>query len=523
MKIFSLLSGVLLSVAAHAQVTTEWVNYPGGVSIATDAMDNVYTVNWVYNPGGDIILSKRNSSGTVLWETAYDNTDSTKHEVATWVETDSTGNAIVTGTVRSGYSNPVNANSLVMKFDPSGQLLWRAVYENYFDGSYTKKALVDAQDNIYVLGMGSGPAGLVATVKKFAPDGTALWSYFDSAGIGAPVNFKLTPDNHILIAGRAIYGSVNGYAKIDLNGNNIWNRAGVYSLTVGDAAGDSTGNSYFVDGEYVTAGGSIVTKTSPTGALLWQQTNVMSAQRVEVGNDDQPVISGFPNSGTAGAAFMKYASNGDKLWENLDADGPSLGLLLHAQMKMDADNSAYLAAGTLFEMAVCKINSDGSSAWTATAAGSYAYGFDFGQDNSVYVVGGQTAKFSQGTISVDNADLSLVMTDSPDPVRRSTNLVYTMTVTNNGASAATNVVMSDTLPSNIVFVRATSTQGSCSGTTLVSCTIGTLNVGANATVNITVRPRFAGTLNNSANVVASEYDPNTANNSASATTTVTRR
>jgi len=119
----------------------------------------------------------------------------------------------------------------------------------------------------------------------------------------------------------------------------------------------------------------------------------------------------------------------------------------------------------------------GSSAWTATAPGSYAYGFDFGQDNSVYAVGGNTAKFVQDTSASPSADLSLVMTDSPDPVKRSANLVYTLTVANAGQNTATNVTLTDTLPSNVVFVRATSTQGTCSGTLQVSCAIGTLSVG----------------------------------------------
>ncbi|MBK7171981.1 MAG: hypothetical protein IPH84_01830 [Bacteroidales bacterium] len=69
-----------------------------------------------------------------------------------------------------------------------------------------------------------------------------MWSYIDNAGIGVPVNFKFTPDNKLLISCRSIYGSINGYAKIDLDGNNIWNLAGINSLTVGDAAGDVFGN-----------------------------------------------------------------------------------------------------------------------------------------------------------------------------------------------------------------------------------------------------------------------------------------
>lgn len=381
-----------------AQVTTEWVNQPRGVSIATDAFNNVYTVDWEYNPGGDITLTKRNTLGSIIWQVSYDNTDVTRHEVATWVETDNQNNILVTGTIRSGYSNPVNAASLLMKYDPSGNLLWRKVYENTFDGSYTKKCLVDAANNIYVLGMGSGPAGLVTKVKKFAPNGSTLWTYYDDAGIGAPLNFKFTRDNKIVIAGRGIIGSVNGYAKIDLNGNNIWNYAGVFSIYNGDAAGDQFGNTYLTHHDYAATGRGVIKKLSPAGSILWEKLYDMVGYRVEVGTDNLPVISGYPNSGSFGAAFMKFESNGNVLWQNLDADGPSYSLLLHAQMKLDEANNAYLAAGTLFEMAVCKVYSTGSSAWTHTAAGGFAYGLDIGADNNVYVVGGNTAKFVQSNI-----------------------------------------------------------------------------------------------------------------------------
>jgi hypothetical protein len=398
MKYSILVVALLITVLLRAQVTVDWVNEPGGVSIATDASNNVFTANWDYNPGGDITVTKRDANGNLLWNATYDNTNSTRHEVATWVETDQLGNVLVCGTIRSGYSNPVNANSLLMKFSPSGVLLWRKVYETDFDGSSTKKCLVDTDNNIYVLGLGTGPNGMVTKVKKFRPNGNTLWSFFDAAGVGAPVNFKFTPDNHIVISCRGITGSINGYLKIDLNGNQVWSLAGINSLTVGDAAGDSFGNTYLINGNYVNNTGSIVKKLSPNGAVIWDSNNTMAGSRIEVGSDNLPVISGFPSSGGSGAAFMKFDTNGNMLWQNLDADGPSYNLLLHAQMKMDAQNAAYLAAGTLFEVAVCKVNSDGTSAWTqTTSGGGYANGFDFGTDNSVFVTGGiSAARILQG-------------------------------------------------------------------------------------------------------------------------------
>ncbi|MBL0063047.1 MAG: hypothetical protein IPP40_16600 [bacterium] len=142
------------------------------------------------------------------------------------------------------------------------------------------------------------------------------------------------------------------------------------SETVGDAAGDSLGNTYVVHGEYVFNGGTVLKKLNSAGTQIWSHVYTFKGNRVEVGTDGQPVMSGYPMAGF-GAAFIKTDSSGTALWTNLDADGP-LALLLHAQLLMDNANNAYLAAGTLQEMAVCKVSADGTSAWTITTPGSYA-------------------------------------------------------------------------------------------------------------------------------------------------------
>ena len=377
-----------------------WLQPTRGVSIAVDAMDNVYTVDYEQALGAEMSLTKRDMNGTFVWNASFDQQDPTKWERASWVATDNEGNVIVCGTYMSGFSNPVEAASIVMKFDSSGNLLWRNVYETSFDGSYTIKCLIDASDNIYVLGTGSGPPGYVTKVKKFSPDGTALWTYYDSAGIGLGVNFKFTPDGFIAITGRSVFGSINGYAKIDVNGNEVWSYPGVFSLSAGDCDGDAFGNTYLVNGDYVT-------KLGTSGALIWEQVYGIAGRRVELGSDNLAVVSGFPNSG-AGAAFIKVDEHGGLVWSNLDADGP-LMLLLHAQMHLDGANNAYLAAGTLFEMAICKVNSDGTSAWTQTVPGSYANAMALGDnDNSVFVVGGTTARISQGlnVVAADSLEVT---------------------------------------------------------------------------------------------------------------------
>ena len=118
------------------------------------------------------------------------------------------------------------------------------------------------------------------------------------------------------------------------------------------------------------------------------------------------------------------------------------------------------------------------------------------------------------------ADLAVTKTDSPDPVTVGNQLTYTITVTNNGPSAATAVTMTDTLPTGETFVSVTPSQGNCSGTATITCTLGVVSNGGSATVTLVVTPTQTGGISNTASVTANEFDPNLNNNSATQVTTV---
>lgn len=134
-------------------------------------------------------------------------------------------------------------------------------------------------------------------------------------------------------------------------------------------------------------------------------------------------------------------------------------------------------------------------------------------------IAGQTFTVTQDSLP-PSADLNVSKTDSPDPVTVESNLTYTITVMNNGPDLANGVTMTDTLPAGVTFVSATPTQGSCAGTSTVSCNLGSLANGGSATVTIVVTPTQAGVISNTASVAATETDPNRGNNSATQTTTV---
>jgi uncharacterized repeat protein (TIGR01451 family) len=105
------------------------------------------------------------------------------------------------------------------------------------------------------------------------------------------------------------------------------------------------------------------------------------------------------------------------------------------------------------------------------------------------------------------------------------NVTYVITVANNGPNVATNVMVTDTLPSNTFLVSCVSSVGNCGFFyPVVSGNFGSLANGAQATLTIVVNVSTSvapGTVvNNSATVSASNPDPNPDDNSGNVAFTV---
>ncbi|GAA0390352.1 hypothetical protein Acor_47030 [Acrocarpospora corrugata] len=138
-----------------------------------------------------------------------------------------------------------------------------------------------------------------------------------------------------------------------------------------------------------------------------------------------------------------------------------------------------------------------------------------------------TARLDQIWRDLNTTDLSVAVTDSPDPVAAGTELTYTVTAANAGDNPATSVRIVDTLPADVTYTGGSSSC-TASGAT-VTCNLGELAVGASA--RVTLRASVpAGlvhanggpkTLTNRAVVSnLAGPDPTPANNEATATTRV---
>jgi uncharacterized repeat protein (TIGR01451 family) len=124
-------------------------------------------------------------------------------------------------------------------------------------------------------------------------------------------------------------------------------------------------------------------------------------------------------------------------------------------------------------------------------------------------------------VSATGLDLALVQGDAPDPTIATVPVTYTLSATNDGTTTAHNVVVDDDFPAGSGYVSATPSQGSCSHTAVsAQCTLGDLDAGVTATIEVVLMPGGTGSMTNTAVVSGDESDPNLANNTSTATTTV---
>ena len=115
------------------------------------------------------------------------------------------------------------------------------------------------------------------------------------------------------------------------------------------------------------------------------------------------------------------------------------------------------------------------------------------------------------TAAAPQADLAMAKTVSNPLPNVGTNVTFTLTVTNNGPSVASDVVVNDLLPSGYALCRRRRREAATTAATGV-WTMGTLASGGSATLTITATVLASGNYRNTATASASTPDPNTGNN-----------
>ncbi len=290
-----------------------------------------------------------------------------------------------------------------------------------------------------------------------------------------------------LVSGQA---SSTGTTSTTAIGTYCW-RA-VYSGDVAHAGSTDTAatNECFTT---VTQSSSVSTQSSSTSSSLAAGSSVTDTASVTGGD-------GTPTTGTV-TFFLCQPSTVTTNGGDCSTGGSQVGSAVPLS-----------AAGTATSSATTNTTAIGTYCWRADYSGGGIYNgsTDVSTTNECFT-----------TVSATGADLSITKT-SATTVTSGASLTYTITVTNGGPQAATGVTVTDALPSGETYKSAITSQGSCSqkkGT--VTCSLGSLANGASAHLTIVVTvAATSGTLSNTAQVSGNQTDPNTANNSSTATTSL---
>jgi uncharacterized repeat protein (TIGR01451 family) len=170
------------------------------------------------------------------------------------------------------------------------------------------------------------------------------------------------------------------------------------------------------------------------------------------------------------------------------------------------------------------VNFTGTTNPTLTPSGTGSGTWSFGNRQPVNFTGIETETI---------VDLVVTNSDAPDPVFAGANITYTITLTNNSSSAATNVTLSDT-PSSSTFVSLMQNSGPAftltmppvGSTSAATAFIASFPAGATATFTLVLRANSnlnsGATITNTATATAATSDVNPANNSGTTTTSVLR-
>jgi uncharacterized repeat protein (TIGR01451 family) len=170
---------------------------------------------------------------------------------------------------------------------------------------------------------------------------------------------------------------------------------------------------------------------------------------------------------------------------------------------------------TQFTRTVIEGSTNSISAPSPQTLGGTTYTFASWSDGGAAthnIVASSAATYTATYQAATSADLQLAKTGSA----AGSTATWSLAVTNLGPSTAQNVVVTDTLPSRLTFVSASSGCTYAAATRVVTCTVSSVANGAGTTFTITttITGNGGGWITNTAQVTSSTSDPATANNTS---------
>lgn len=295
--IFSL----IFSFCASSQVNVQWEsrytsagnNTDQVADMEIDAAGNVYVTGSSFNgpaTGYDIVTVKYNNQGVQQWVVTY-NGPANLLDQANALALDAAGNVYVTGYT---YMSGTNADFIILKYDPSGALVWSMTRDRagFFDQA-RDISVSQVTGDVYVTGMGQENAAGTNTdymTVKYNNSGVFQWQQNYSTDVASPAAnldeaFKITLDaaDNVYVTGNSSgTTSVNNLDMLTIKYNSAgtlqWRTRYNYNGNFETPSGivvDGSGNVYVTGFGYFNAlqdANYITLKYNASGAQQWVQT-----------------------------------------------------------------------------------------------------------------------------------------------------------------------------------------------------------------------------------------------------------
>jgi hypothetical protein len=216
----------------------------------------------------------RAQNPTLTWEQRFDGGIG-QNDYGEAIEVDGAGDVYVVGfTFVQQSPSYFIPKFLTLKYDQQGQLLWMRTFGYGFNGGMGAADLLalDGSGNVHVAGQVQN--GDYWAVVKYDPSGNLLWSQIwatSSAAVTDPSDMVLTPAGDVLLAGDDATATV---IKIDAAGNLLWSRQYAPSSGIGSirAIDLGPGGDIFVSGSTSISGSGLefsVARLDAAGNLVW--------------------------------------------------------------------------------------------------------------------------------------------------------------------------------------------------------------------------------------------------------------
>jgi len=385
--LLALVFGFILTGFALAQVSQQWVQQRSGMwgsSVVMDSAGNAYVTgpslqDQQHNFEEDVVTIKYDSAGNEVWLQEFDETadQTVGSDVPSWITLDPSGNVIVSG---KSFLQGDGEKFLILKYDPAGNLLWRARSTMGEDAIRVK---TDAVGNIYAIGHTLGTKDFVTA--KFDSSGNQVWlktyngpnDFNDEAS-----SLDVTPSGSVVVTGRSTGGITSyDFATIvyETDGTVRWLQRYNAPANGSDQAWDvvfGPNEVVYVGGFEVNANGNTdfsLVKYATDGTLLWNRTyngpddKWDSIKRMQLDSAGNIIVTGYEQQADFSSNFatIKYDANGNQLWiQHLDlvAGGDEIPWTI----AIGPSDNVYVAGESNSMFAVVKYTAGGTEDWHVT-------------------------------------------------------------------------------------------------------------------------------------------------------------